>query len=250
MSEPGHFADLVAAWGDLHQVKKTGHVNAGQRKYTHLEMAELIEEIRGVFARHRLAFLQKLYTTDTGQQCVETTLIHATGGVIDSTGPLLFDGGPNPQAYGSASSYAARYQLSKYLGIAGEDDDGMHATSAQDRQRQEFAQTRPVTREAPDPADDPYYVDREPPPVTGGMAPFTEDMPASQKQKAAIHAIMAALFVAQPRHAEFLLWLLRRDSPDRPADLTLSKGDASKVIELLKGDQGKPLAEQFLGAML
>lgn len=241
-------ADLVAALATLQDPVKDGKVNAGQRSYTFLTLSQLLNTARTTLGAHNLAVMQWPERTDDGVQ-VHTTLIHTSGQRMDFA-PLGIRCSPDAQSVGSAVTYSRRYALAAILGLAGADDDDGHHATAQDRQRQEYAQTRPVTREAPDPAEDPYYVDREPPPVTGGgMGPFTEGMVASQKQKAAIHAIMAQLLVAQPKHADFLLWLLRRDSPDRPADLTLTKGDASKVIELLKGDQGKPLADEFLGTM-
>jgi len=101
-----------------------------------------------------------------------------------------------------------------------------------------------VTRVVPDRDEDPYY---QPP---TGMHPHTANMAASQKQLGAIRGISATLGVGQLKAGDLAHWVLKRDAPDRPDGLLLTKAEASAVIEALQGDAGKALAQEFLGTLV
>lgn len=59
---------------------------------------------------------------------VETTLIHASGQFITSSCPIVCAKANDPQAMGSAITYARRYSLASLLGVmTDEDDDGEKA---------------------------------------------------------------------------------------------------------------------------
>lgn len=62
---------------------------------------------------------------------VRTTLYHLSGEFLTSEFPIIAKEPNNPQAYGSATTYARRYSLSALLSLqTEEDDDGEKATHA------------------------------------------------------------------------------------------------------------------------
>ena len=170
--------------------------------------------------------------TEDGVQ-VHTTLVHTSGQRMDFA-PLGIRCASDAQSIGSAITYARRYALAAVLGLSGaDDDDGQHAVNT-------YAQTKDVHRGGPDPDEDEQYY----------IGPHTAGMVASQKQKAALYAIMTELHIPKDKAADFLHWLLvKLVSPDRPAGYILQKGDASTLIEALKGDRGIALADEFLGVL-
>lgn len=58
-----------------------------------------------------------------GKSYVETTLLHESGEYISSYTEVVCKAQNDPQAYGSALSYARRYGLSSMLSVGAEDDD-------------------------------------------------------------------------------------------------------------------------------
>ncbi len=63
-----------------------------------------------------------------GQQVVKTVLIHESGESIESNCPIICAKQNDPQAMGSAITYARRYSLASILGMmTDEDDDGEKA---------------------------------------------------------------------------------------------------------------------------
>jgi len=126
---------LSAAQAELTNPKKThtAHVvsarTGGKFAYHYADLAEIIEHVRPVLAKHKLAFTQ-LVQASAAETWLETRLIHESGQWIGAEYPLpkLADS----QAMGSAITYARRYSLCAILGIAAEDDeDGGQATEAQ-----------------------------------------------------------------------------------------------------------------------
>lgn len=66
---------------------------------------------------------------------VETTLVHASGQFITSSCPIVCAKQNDPQAMGSAITYARRYSLASLLGVmTDEDDDGEKAMGRQTKQ--------------------------------------------------------------------------------------------------------------------
>lgn len=63
---------------------------------------------------------------------LSTTLAHAGGGAITSTSYWPASK-KDPQAYGSAITYARRYTLAALVGVVAEDDDGNAASRAQQK---------------------------------------------------------------------------------------------------------------------
>lgn len=77
-----------------------------------------------------LGVLQPLTEAPPGYVGIYTVLVHESGQSISSKSLLPFKDAQNPQAAGSAITYARRYALSSLLGVCPEDDDGNSATKA------------------------------------------------------------------------------------------------------------------------
>lgn len=105
--------------------------NAGSRTYKYLNLATLLKNIKPIFAKHDLAFSQKVTfaTTSDGRQTlgtVETIIFDDTDQMTVCEYPFFVTG--DPQQVGSAITYARRYSLTTVLGIfPDKDDDGSYA---------------------------------------------------------------------------------------------------------------------------
>ena len=84
----------------------------------------ILDVIRPILAEHHLAVFQPM--TPDG---VRTVFVHTNGAMIDA-GLYPVTGSNNPQAQGSAVTYARRYALSAALGVSGVDDDAETAVRA------------------------------------------------------------------------------------------------------------------------
>lgn len=103
---------------------------AGQRTYKYLNLGTILKAIKPIFAAHGVHFYQKVKPTQVvGNQLwgtVETIIFNDRDSETISNYPFLVTG--DPQANGSAISYARRYSLYAALGIyPDKDDDGAKA---------------------------------------------------------------------------------------------------------------------------
>lgn len=105
--------------------------NAGNRTYKYLNLATLLKNIKPIFAKHGLAFTQKVaYAPGVdGRQIlgtIETIIFDDTDQMTVCEYPFFVTG--DPQQVGSAITYARRYSLTTILGIfPDKDDDGAYA---------------------------------------------------------------------------------------------------------------------------
>jgi hypothetical protein len=91
-------------------------------------LAACLDACRNQLAENGLAIIQTIRTDNEDKMYLCTRLVHGMSGEwIESDYPIIcaLD---NPQAVGSALTYARRYSLCALVGIASEDDDGEHAT--------------------------------------------------------------------------------------------------------------------------
>jgi len=95
-------------------------------KYADLE--EVINCAKGPLMTNGLSVSQ-FPTAEDGKCGVETILMHSSGEWISSV-LLLACTKQDPQAYGSAITYARRYAYQSVLGIPSEDDDANAATKS------------------------------------------------------------------------------------------------------------------------
>lgn len=84
------------------------------------------EEVRPVFSKYGLSFIQAVSTTEKGNFLI-TRLMHKSGQWMQSE-MLLILPKQDMQGLGSATTYAKRYQICAFAGVAGDqDDDGNQA---------------------------------------------------------------------------------------------------------------------------
>lgn len=99
-------------------------------KTKYADLSACIEAVIDALNNNGIALMQKTHECANGVT-VETILIHESGEQI-SGGTLHVPAcKQDPQAYGSALTYARRYSLSAACGIAPEDDDGNAASKSQ-----------------------------------------------------------------------------------------------------------------------
>lgn len=138
-------AALAAAQGEIKNATKDASNPFFKSQYA--DLASVREAVQVPFAKHGLAITQ-LLSNDAHGVTVETVLLHKSGqwlsGIV-SIKPVKDD----PQALGSAVTYARRYSLSAIAGIASEIDDDGEAAMGRD--------TKPVTKNKP--AEKPVNVD-------------------------------------------------------------------------------------------
>lgn len=120
---------LALAQGEVENASKTSTNPHFRSKYA--DLAEIINTVRPVFARHGLAIVQSPSYAD-GLVSVTTLLTHKSGQWIRDTAsapaPKL-----DPQGVGSAVTYLRRYALGAFACIASEADDDGNAASAKPR---------------------------------------------------------------------------------------------------------------------
>jgi hypothetical protein len=97
-------------------------------KSKYADLATVIEAVKGPLNEQEIVCLQGVTSDSTGVM-VETRLQHASGEWIADTlfMPVVQQ---TPQAYGSAITYARRYQLQAFVLLPAEDDDGNKASEA------------------------------------------------------------------------------------------------------------------------
>jgi hypothetical protein len=114
--------------------------------YFHSKYADLAgiwEAIRKPLADNKLAVSQLPRDAD-GRTVLTTLLVHESGEWVSSDLPVTVAKESDPQAVGSALTYARRYALSALLGIVSEEDDDAEAATRH-KQEGEQPQAQPST---------------------------------------------------------------------------------------------------------
>ena len=109
---------------------------------TYVPLENVAESITEAATKNGLSFSQEP-SFDDGMVTVTTLVMHSSGEWIEYA-PLKMKPVKNdPQAFGSAITYAKRYALSAIFGITSDkDDDGNEATQPQKAQRQQRTATQ------------------------------------------------------------------------------------------------------------
>lgn len=115
-------AALAKAQGEIENVKK-GNINP-HFKSAYANLASVWDAIRDDLTKNGLSVLQLPCAAPAGQVGLRTVLLHSSGQSIEDTFFMPVKDASNPQAVGSALTYARRYALMSIVGIAPEDDDG------------------------------------------------------------------------------------------------------------------------------
>lgn len=88
------------------------------------------------------------YLESAGVWVVNTRIYNAAGEYVEGNTPILASKQNDPQAFGSATTYARRYGLAALLGIVTEDDDAEGAMS-RDNNKKPVSKPEPVKQEQP-----------------------------------------------------------------------------------------------------
>jgi len=120
-------AALAKAQGQFDHAKKDVKNEFFKSKYA--DLASVIDAAKKPLSDNGLSVCQICETTESGDIRLETILMHSSGEFISGSYPIRPVKG-DPQAYGSAITYARRYAFSAITGIAADDDDGNQASQA------------------------------------------------------------------------------------------------------------------------
>jgi hypothetical protein len=124
---PKFAAAYVAAQGEIEGAVKGSTNPHFKSKYA--DLSAVIDAIRPALSKHGLAFIQDVTEGDSGIY-IQTVILH-TSGEMYRTGKLFMPAPKqDPHGYGSAITYAKRYQLQATFGVPSEDDDGNKAAEA------------------------------------------------------------------------------------------------------------------------
>ena len=144
MNRSDSVANIAPAWVDA--LTEFGHVtqdtssDMGTWTHKYASLGAVLDYVRPILGRHGLVISQEVIhgTNVNGATIgVATTVTHTSGewysteGTQHTTGPRS-----GPQDNGSAITYARRYDLLTFLGLATEDDDGKRAQQRHDETNQ------------------------------------------------------------------------------------------------------------------
>jgi hypothetical protein len=111
-------------------------------KNRYASLAAVRNSVVPVLAKHGIACLQDIRAVEGGIAC-ETLLMHASGQQM-RFGPLILPvSKADAQGFGSAATYARRYQLMAVAGVVGDADDDAEAAVGRDAK----ANGAPITAE-------------------------------------------------------------------------------------------------------
>lgn len=124
-------AALVSAQKQFGPALKTSTNPHFRSKYA--DLSACVEAVIDALNANGIALMQQTRECTDGVT-VETVFVHESGETL-SSGPLHVPAlKSDPQAYGSALTYARRYSLMAACGIAPEDDDGNAASTGAAKQ--------------------------------------------------------------------------------------------------------------------
>jgi ERF superfamily len=120
-------------------------------KSRYADLNSVIEACKDALNDNEITILQP-HVHEAGANFVETTLLHSSGEYISSQTLIQVAKQNDPQALGSAISYARRYGLQSLVSLPAEDDDGeaaMSRTKAAPVSAWPQAQTITITTQGP-----------------------------------------------------------------------------------------------------
>jgi hypothetical protein len=109
-------------------------------KSSYADLATVRAAIREAFGKYGLSVVQIPHTSN-GEVLVTTILLHKSGQFIEGTLALKPVKG-DPQGVGSAITYARRYALMAFSGVAPDDDDGNAASGHTEKPKR--TETKPA----------------------------------------------------------------------------------------------------------
>lgn len=129
---------IVKAQAEMQGAKKGANNPFFKSRYA--DLGAVMEATKEPLHNHGLSIMQ-FPIAGAGMCGVSTILMHSSGEWM-SEDCLLACTKQDPQAYGSAITYARRYGWQSVCGIPSEDDDGNAATQSQPMQQQPGDQMR------------------------------------------------------------------------------------------------------------
>lgn len=108
------FAALALAQGEIENATKAS-VNP-HFKSRYADLAEVLDTVRPVFAKHGLAVIQST-SAEPGVVFVTTAIVHKDGGYVTSTASCV-PAKADAQGIGAATTYLRRYSLSAMASIS------------------------------------------------------------------------------------------------------------------------------------
>lgn len=120
-------AAFVKAQASMEGAKKDRKNEHFRSSYATLESA--LEATKEALNKNGICIIQMPAEAVAGYVGLRTTLIHESGEFISEVFNMPVKDASNPQAVGSAITYARRYALMGVCGIAPEDDDGNGAAA-------------------------------------------------------------------------------------------------------------------------
>ena len=118
---------LAAAMADMDNPVKSKAVQAGARRYNYEVLADVLDIVKPALFAHGLCLKQGV-SMEEGATVMRTGVGYGEQVYILDTLPVTIPA--DPQAAGSAITYARRYGLKTAFGLAGVDDDGEAAKRA------------------------------------------------------------------------------------------------------------------------
>lgn len=123
------YAALAAAQGSMANPTKNREVavrsDKGSYKFAYATLDAILDGIRGPLSSNGLSFTQTLERHPEGQMmCLR--LYHAAGGQISTCMPIEAKA-QRMQELGSLITFARRYQIAAFFGLAAEEDDDANA---------------------------------------------------------------------------------------------------------------------------
>jgi hypothetical protein len=116
---------LLKAQGELEHAKKDSSNPHFKSKYA--DLATVLDTCKPVLQANDLLVTHQRESTEAGEFLI-TTLWHKSGQFLNSRSKLM-PTKADPQGFGSALTYARRYDLSALIGLASDDDDGNAASA-------------------------------------------------------------------------------------------------------------------------
>ncbi|MCA6302073.1 MAG: ERF family protein [Phenylobacterium sp.] len=118
---------LSAAQGEIEGAVKGKNNPAFRSKYA--DLSAVWDACREALSKNGLSVIQSPGPCADGRMEMTTVLAHASGEWMRGTLTIPL-GKVDAQAYGSATTYARRYALAAFVGVAPEDDDGNAASAS------------------------------------------------------------------------------------------------------------------------
>lgn len=115
---------------EIEGVKKTKN-NPGFRGAKYADLQAVWDSVREPLTRNGLSVVQLPSYAEPGFISLRTIILHVSGESIEDAFQMPLKDPSNPQAAGSALTYARRYALMAALGLAPEDDDGNAAAATE-----------------------------------------------------------------------------------------------------------------------